>query len=126
VRRTLDLVRPKLFVMMETEIWPNLLRECRARGVKTAVVNGASRRDRSRAIRMIRPMMRRVLDHIDKFLVQSEESGTPLHRSRRRSGAGRRHRQPQVRFARSVVDGAAGAGAGSRAALFPSGPRLAR
>ncbi len=30
VRRTLDLVRPKLFIMMETEIWPNLLRECRA------------------------------------------------------------------------------------------------
>ena len=30
VRRTLDLVRPKLFIMMETEIWPVLLRECRA------------------------------------------------------------------------------------------------
>ena len=30
VRRTLELVRPRLFIMMETEIWPNLLRECRA------------------------------------------------------------------------------------------------
>jgi hypothetical protein len=30
---------------------------------------------------MIRPMMRRVLDHIDRFLVQSEESARPLHRS---------------------------------------------
>ena len=30
VRRTLDLVKPRLFLMMETEIWPNLLRECRA------------------------------------------------------------------------------------------------
>ena len=40
VRRTLDLVRPQLFIMMETEIWPNLLRECRRRGVKTAIVNG--------------------------------------------------------------------------------------
>jgi 3-deoxy-D-manno-octulosonic-acid transferase len=50
VRRTLDLVRPKLFIMMETEIWPNLLRECRARGIKTAVVNGRCPRDRSRAI----------------------------------------------------------------------------
>ena len=26
---TLDIVRPRLFVMMETEIWPNLLRACR-------------------------------------------------------------------------------------------------
>ena len=74
VRRTLDLVRPKLFVMMETEIWPNLLYECRKRGVKTAVVNGRlSPRSFSR-YRMVRGFMRRVLDHVDRFLVQSEES----------------------------------------------------
>ena len=40
VRRTLDIVQPRLFVMMETEIWPNLLRLCRARGVKTILING--------------------------------------------------------------------------------------
>src|SRR6478752_7433598 len=74
VRRTLDLVRPKLFIMMETEIWPNLLRECRARGIKTAVVNGRLSARSYPRYRMIRPMMRRVLEHIDKFLVQSEES----------------------------------------------------
>src|SRR5882724_4045585 len=39
VRRTLNLVRPRVFVMMETEIWPNLLRSCRKRGVKTIVIN---------------------------------------------------------------------------------------
>ena len=27
VRRTLDLVKPRVFIMMETEIWPNLLRD---------------------------------------------------------------------------------------------------
>src|SRR3979409_2598203 len=40
VRRTLRLVRPRVFVMMETEIWPNLLRECRKQGVKTVLING--------------------------------------------------------------------------------------
>jgi 3-deoxy-D-manno-octulosonic-acid transferase len=74
VRRTLDLVRPRLFIMMETEIWPNLLRECRGRGIKTAVVNGRLSARSFPRYKMIRPMMRRVLDHIDKFLVQSEES----------------------------------------------------
>ena len=74
VRRTLDLVRPKLFIMMETEIWPNLLRECRARGIKTAIVNGRLSARSFPRYRLIRPMMRRVLDHIDRFLVQSEES----------------------------------------------------
>ena len=34
VRRVLDVVKPRLFVMMETEIWPNLLHECRARGIR--------------------------------------------------------------------------------------------
>src|SRR5262249_34607104 len=39
-RRTLDIVRPRVFIMTETEIWPNLLRECRRRDVKTVMVNG--------------------------------------------------------------------------------------
>ena len=74
VRRTLDLVRPRLFIMMETEIWPNLLRECRRRGVKTAIVNGRLSARSFPRYRMVRPLMKRVLDHIDRFLVQSEES----------------------------------------------------
>ena len=74
VRRTLDLVRPRLFVMMETEIWPNLLRECRARGIKTAIVNGRLSPKSFPRYRLVRPMMRRVLDDIDRFCVQSEES----------------------------------------------------
>src|SRR5512134_1790662 len=40
VRRTLNIVKPRLFVMMETEIWPNLLRVCQARGVRTVMING--------------------------------------------------------------------------------------
>jgi 3-deoxy-D-manno-octulosonic-acid transferase len=74
VRRTLDLVRPRLFIMMETEIWPNLLRECRARGVKTAVVNGRLSARSFPRYKMVRGFMRRVLDQVDRFLVQSEES----------------------------------------------------
>src|SRR5688572_1474790 len=40
VRRTLRLVKPRLFIMMETEIWPNLLRACKKRGIATVMVNG--------------------------------------------------------------------------------------
>ncbi|MGE3274373.1 MAG: 3-deoxy-D-manno-octulosonic acid transferase [Vicinamibacterales bacterium] len=74
VRRTLDLVRPRLFLMMETEIWPNLLAECRRRGVKTAIVNGRLSQRSYPRYRLVRPFMRRVLADIDRFLVQSEES----------------------------------------------------
>jgi len=74
VKRTLNVVRPRVFVMMETELWPNLLRLCAARGVKTLVVNGRiSARSFSR-YRLIRPFFRRVLAHVDRFCMQSDES----------------------------------------------------
>ncbi|MCC7124856.1 MAG: 3-deoxy-D-manno-octulosonic acid transferase [Acidobacteria bacterium] len=75
VRRTLDLVKPRLFLMVETEIWPVLLRECQARGVRTAIVNGRLSSRSFPRYRLIRPFMRRVLGDIDRFCVQSEESG---------------------------------------------------
>src|ERR1700675_3744173 len=40
VRRPLNIVKPRVFIMMETEIWPNLLRLCRKLGVKTVMING--------------------------------------------------------------------------------------
>ena len=101
VRRTLDLVRPRLFVMMETEIWPNLLRVCRKRGVKTIMVNGRISSRSYPRYRLIRPFFRRVLADVDRFCMQSEESARRLHQPRRRPGPGHGHRQPQVRFARA-------------------------
>jgi 3-deoxy-D-manno-octulosonic-acid transferase len=74
VRRTLDVVRPRLFVMMETEIWPNLLRECRRRGIKAAIVNGRLSQRSYPRYRVARAFMRAVLDNVDAFCVQSEES----------------------------------------------------
>jgi len=74
VRRTLQLVRPKLFVMMETEIWPNLLRECRRAGVRTILINGRISSRSYRRYRLIRPLFRRVLAEVDRFCVQGEES----------------------------------------------------
>ena len=73
VRRTLDVVKPRLFVMIETEIWPNLLRECRRRGIKTMLVNGRISYRSFPRYRLVKPMFRRVLGDIDAFCVQGEE-----------------------------------------------------
>jgi 3-deoxy-D-manno-octulosonic-acid transferase len=78
VRRTLDIVKPRLFVMVENEIWPNLLRECRLRGVRTIVVNGRISRRSFPRYRAIRPFFRRVLADIDRFCVQGEETAGRL------------------------------------------------
>jgi 3-deoxy-D-manno-octulosonic-acid transferase len=77
-RRTLRLVKPRLFVMMETEIWPNLLRLCRAEGVKTVVINGRISSRSFPRYRLIRPFFARVLADVDRFCMQSEESARRL------------------------------------------------
>src|SRR2546427_1168129 len=77
-RRTLNLVRPRLFLMMETEIWPNLLRLCRKRGVKTVVINGRISQRSYPRYRIVRPFFRRVLADVDRFCMQSEESARRL------------------------------------------------
>jgi 3-deoxy-D-manno-octulosonic-acid transferase len=78
VKRTLNLVRPRLFVMMETEIWPNLLRVCRKRGIKTVVINGRISSRSFPRYRLVRPFFRRVLADVDRFCMQSDESARRL------------------------------------------------
>ncbi len=74
VKRTLGIVRPRVFIMMETEIWPNLLRLCAARGIKTVVVNGRISSSSYSRYRLVRPFFRRVLANVDRFCMQSEDS----------------------------------------------------
>jgi 3-deoxy-D-manno-octulosonic-acid transferase len=74
VNRTLALVKPRLFIMMETEIWPNLLRACRAAGVRTLLVNGRISSRSYPRYKLARPFFRRVLRDVDRFCMQSEES----------------------------------------------------
>jgi len=74
VNRTLRLVKPKLFVMMETEIWPNLLRACHKHGIRTVLVNGRISSRSYPRYRFARPFFRRVLTNVDRFCMQGEES----------------------------------------------------
>src|SRR5256714_7177201 len=78
VRRTLNLVKPRLFIMMETEIWPNLLHECRKRGIRTVMINGRISARSYPRYRLVRPLFRRVLADVDRFCMQSQESAHRL------------------------------------------------
>lgn len=78
VNRTIRLVRPRLFLMMETEIWPNLLRACQREGVKTMLVNGRISVRSYPRYRWIRPFFRRVLADVDRFCMQSESSASRI------------------------------------------------
>ena len=72
VRRTLRSLRPALLLLVETEIWPNLIHEAKRHGARVALVNGRiSPRSFSR-YRRIRAFMARVLSDVDLFLMQGE------------------------------------------------------
>jgi len=74
MKRTLAVVKPRLLILMETEIWPNLLRVCREAGVKTVLVNGRISSRSFPRYRLARAFLRRVLADLDRLCMQSEES----------------------------------------------------
>ena len=72
VRRVLRAINPAVVLVMETELWPNFLRECRAREIPVAVVNGRISRKSFARYRRIRFFLRRVLEDVTIAVMQSE------------------------------------------------------
>ena len=71
VRRVLEQIRPSVLLIVETELWPNLLKTAKEFGCRTLLVN-ARVSDRSfPGYRMIRPFMRRVLENISRICTQT-------------------------------------------------------
>ncbi len=65
--KALQMVRPHVLALLETELWPNLIIKARRMGTRIAVVNGRiSSRSIGRYLR-IRPLIRLALTHIDAF-----------------------------------------------------------
>ena len=89
VVRVLDRLRPALLVLVETEIWPNLIRHARRRGARIAVVNGRISPRSFPRYRRVRTLLRHVLAEVDLFLMQGDahrarmlEMGAPPERVR--------------------------------------------
>jgi 3-deoxy-D-manno-octulosonic-acid transferase len=72
VRRSLRAVNPSIVLIMETELWPNFLRECRKRHVPTAIVNGRLSERSFRRYRIIRRFVKRIVNNLDLALMQTE------------------------------------------------------
>ena len=95
VRRVLLAVRPSLVVVLETEMWPNFLREARRENIPVLFVSGRiSDRSFARYQRylgrlgfFLRPFLRSALANASAFLMQSENDaerirtlGAPIDR----------------------------------------------
>jgi 3-deoxy-D-manno-octulosonic-acid transferase len=78
VRRALRAVNPATVLVMETELWPRFFRECRARGVRVALVNGRISEKSFGRYRLIRPFIRRVLADLSLAAMQTEADAARL------------------------------------------------
>jgi 3-deoxy-D-manno-octulosonic-acid transferase len=71
VRRVADRIRPRLLFLIDTEIWPHLIRTCREAGAIILLVNGRISDRSYPRYRLIRFFMRQFVRPIDHFCMQS-------------------------------------------------------
>ncbi|OGT56447.1 MAG: 3-deoxy-D-manno-octulosonic acid transferase [Gammaproteobacteria bacterium RIFCSPHIGHO2_12_FULL_63_22] len=72
VRNFLDHFQPRLALMMETEIWPNLFEELKARGVPLVIANARLSERSLRGYRPIARLVRGALSGVDVIAAQSD------------------------------------------------------
>jgi len=72
VRRVLRTLNPSAVLIMETELWPNLLRTCRSQSIPVALVNGRISATSFRRYRMIKMFTARMLNNLTMAIMQSE------------------------------------------------------
>ena len=72
VRRALDAIKPSAVLIMETELWPGFLRECQAREIPVAIVNGRLSPQSFRRYKLIKGFVSRVLGCLSLAVMQTE------------------------------------------------------
>ncbi|MEO6226883.1 MAG: lipid IV(A) 3-deoxy-D-manno-octulosonic acid transferase [Thermomonas sp.] len=75
VGRFLDHFRPALALIVETELWPNLLFGCRDRGIPTHILNARLSARSLRGYRVLAPLIRHALQSVRLIAAQSSEDG---------------------------------------------------
>ncbi len=79
LNRCFQKAAPRLLLVMETELWPNLFRVASGRQIPVVILNGRISEKSARGYRMISFFMKKVFDHVVLFCMQS---GTDAERIR--------------------------------------------
>lgn len=121
VRRVFRRARPAALVLVECELWPNLIRRAAREGVPVYLVNGRISEKSFRGYRRLRFLTRRLLPQFQRLFAQTESDrerlaalGAPAERLRVMGSA-------KYELASGSDEGRARAGAILRAAGFPEG-----
>ncbi|HKY43723.1 MAG TPA: 3-deoxy-D-manno-octulosonic acid transferase [Pyrinomonadaceae bacterium] len=78
VRRALKRINPTAVLIMETELWPNFLRECKVREIPVALVNGRISKQSFRRYKLVTFFLRRMLTSLSMAVMQSDADAQRL------------------------------------------------
>ncbi len=72
VKQAIDKIRPKLYVMIETEIWPNVLKELGRKRVPAILINGRISDRSFGKYKAVKRFLAKTLDKVALFCMQSD------------------------------------------------------
>jgi 3-deoxy-D-manno-octulosonic-acid transferase len=72
VNRVLDRFRPRVIVLMELEVWPNLMLQCKRRGIPVLLVNGRLTPGSFRNYRLGGPLVRKMFRRLTAICAQEQ------------------------------------------------------
>lgn len=80
VRRFFKALKPKVFVLAESELWPNLLREAKKRTNGVLLINGRISPRSFKKYSRFKFITKKILENVDFFLVQTEKDKQSLEK----------------------------------------------
>ncbi|MDP2929786.1 MAG: 3-deoxy-D-manno-octulosonic acid transferase [Candidatus Omnitrophota bacterium] len=70
VKRAVEFIKPRIYIMIETEIWPNLLKELSLNSVPSILINGRISDRSIGKYRLVKPYLKNALRNIRVFCMQ--------------------------------------------------------
>lgn len=74
VRRCMDRLKPRLLIIMETELWPNLLHRCKREGCRVLLANARLSQRSADGYARFGSLTRTMLGHLDGIAAQNEDA----------------------------------------------------
>jgi len=72
VKKVIKLIRPKAYVMVETEIWPNFLKEIERRAIAAILINGRISDRSFGKYKIVKQFLRKILRNMNALCMQSK------------------------------------------------------
>src|SRR4030066_1182000 len=72
IRKAVRTIKPKIFITIETELWPALFSTLKKNGSRIALLNGRISPESFKGYKLIKPFMKKVLSYLDFIYMQGE------------------------------------------------------